>query len=171
MMNYQVRFTSSFSKLHSELRKEKEVFGWREASLYHGNYTCLISGRKNNLAVHHLYSFESIVKDTINELIEENKLDDHWLLNPYVTMDIKERFLHNHKRSGLGVVLHKKIHDEFHRIFKRKNNTCNQFEEFKSLMTVEKINQLMEIPADYDLVCSKCKRITELLIGDTCPSC
>lgn len=160
----------SFSHISKELRREKEILGWKEASLYHHHYACVISDKKHQLEVHHVKSFNSILNETVKELINKNVLDRNWLWEPTMTWELRELFLKKHREYGLGVVLHKKIHKEFHRLYGHDNNV-KQYDEFKRNMTVERVNELMATPAEGDLICSKCNKVTEIIIDNNCLSC
>ncbi|MGY0695035.1 hypothetical protein ACW2QC_20130 [Virgibacillus sp. FSP13] len=160
----------SYSEITKQLRREKEILGWREASLYENNYTCLISNKKSNLEVHHIKSFNSIFNETITELYNRNLLDEKWFMSPYITQEIRQLFLIKHRKYGLGVVLHRKIHNEFHRLYGFEN-TKEQFGEFKEKITRERINKLLSTPEKGDMICSKCNKVVELLIDDLCINC
>ncbi|WP_145543391.1 hypothetical protein [Virgibacillus sp. SK37] len=162
--------SASYSEISKQLRREKEVIGWKEASLYKNKYTCIISNKKSNLEVHHIKSFNSILNETINELFNKNLLDEKWFMSPYVTQEIRRLFLIKHREYGLGVVLHRKIHNEFHRLYGHENNK-EQFEEFKENITEDTIDKLLTAPDKGDMVCSKCNKVVELLIDDLCIDC
>ena len=71
------------------------------------------------------------LKDTVAEYTEEE------------LELIKDRCIEKHYERGLGVVITKEIHKEFHSIYGYGNNTPEQFEEFKNkkLKELEKIAQ------------------------------
>lgn len=160
----------SYAEITKELRREEEILGWKDASLYHNCYLCLISKKHLNLEVHHLKSFSSILNETIEELYRKNVLDEKWFMSPYITTEIRDLFLNKHRKYGLGVVLHKKIHKEFHRLYGH-DNTKVQFEVFKKSITEERVNDLMAIPETGDVICSQCNKVVDILIGNICLEC
>ncbi|WP_423409015.1 hypothetical protein AABM38_02695 [Heyndrickxia sp. MSNUG] len=159
------------SRINKALRTEREVQGWREASLYHNKYTCVISGRKYNLIVHHIKGFDTILQEAVQELSSKKKLSSAWFREPWLTNELRDLFLMKHRDYGLGVTLHKKIHDEFHHRYGYHNNSNEQFEEFKSSITKERVEYLLAVPEPGDLICSKCGKVAMILFDDTCPKC
>ncbi|MBM7572930.1 hypothetical protein [Aquibacillus albus] len=160
----------SFSPILKKLRREKEIYGWREASLYHGHYACIISGLTYDLTVHHLKSFSSILEETVDELTQSKIIDSDWYLAPCITNEIRSLFLKKHRVYGLGVVLHKKIHREFHRLYGNKN-THEQFKDFKNSITRNRLDELLKTPEDGDTICTKCNKVVEILFNDSCLNC
>jgi len=117
------RNEKSLSDLSRFLRST--IISWRNASEKNCNYECILTGSKD-YDVHHLYSFSSIIKDTLEYL----KID----INDYNSDDIiaiKKEFIKRHEEL-LGVCLDKKLHILFHQIYSKENNTYEQFEEFKN---------------------------------------
>jgi len=87
--------------------------------------------------IHHLYNFNSILKETLKIL----DIPIHKNIKKYT---IKELTLISrtceqiHYKYGLGVCLSKEVHKEFHSLYGTKNNTKEQFEEFKMKALGEK---------------------------------
>jgi hypothetical protein len=162
--------------ISKELRKQLQE--WREKTLEKYNHRCVISGLKEKLAVHHLNSFGNIVRETITELLHEGVLDESWIHDTYhndsfiVNSDIQRRFHEKHSKYGLGVVLHKGLHQEFHRIYGHKNNTPGQLDEFRRSLKNGRIKELVGLKKTISiLICGKCGEITNVLIGDRCLDC
>jgi hypothetical protein len=102
---------------------------WKKESMKNCNYKCVITGKRFD-DIHHLYSFHLILEEAINEL----KLKYKSTIGEYsneeliaITNKVKEI----HKKYPLGVCLTKEIHDLFHKLYGIRNNTPEQFYEFK----------------------------------------
>jgi len=97
--------------------------------MFNCNYKCVITGKKFN-AIHHLYSFNKILKETLEELV----LPIHKEINDYTSKEmnlIKDIIIKKHNEYPLGVCLCKEIHNLYHKIYGKVDNTPEQFEEFK----------------------------------------
>lgn len=106
------------------------ILPWKIESLKSCNYRCVISNIKENIIVHHIKGFNSILEETLNSI----KLNLYDEISKYTNIEIKlieDKCLELHYKYGLGVCLNKEIHDEFHKIYGKGNNTFEQFEEFK----------------------------------------
>ena len=102
---------------------------WKKESMKNCNYLCVITGKKFN-AIHHLYSFNKILKETLEELV----LPIHKKINNYTNEEmnlIKDILIKKHSEYPLGVCLCKKVHNLYHKIYGKVDNTPEQFEEFK----------------------------------------
>lgn len=101
---------------------------WIRDSIEKSGYVCVISGKTENLEVHHLTSFSKIISDSLTKLsidlkptISEYSEDELTLLKNDVV---------NFHNDNLGVVLHHNIHKLFHKIYGFEN-TPSQFNEFR----------------------------------------
>lgn len=120
-------WANGLTPIYSYLRKC--INEWKIDSFKKYNYRCYLSGLKNNLVIHHLYSFSQIVMETFNQTNIEIKS----IINDYTVEElelIKNVCLDLHYKYGLGVCLSSQIHQEFHNMYGYKCNTKEQFNEF-----------------------------------------
>ena len=105
------------------------IIQWNKDSMKNCNYKCVITGGKFD-TVHHLHGFNSIVFETLEML----NLTLHQHVNEYSEEEltlIDKTCLELHYKYDMGVCLSKRIHDLFHDIYGKGNNTPDQFNEFK----------------------------------------
>lgn len=105
---------------------------WKVDSFKQTNYRCVITGFKGFNVVHHLTGFNTILFETMETL----NLPIYQMINEYTEEELKlieDKCLELHYKYGLGVVLCPEIHEEFHSIYGKGNNTPEQFEEFKQM--------------------------------------
>jgi hypothetical protein len=103
---------------------------WKFNTLKKDNFRCVLTGSKKELEIHHLVGF-SIIFD---EVIKESNLPIYDHYTKYTESELEyltKLFLEKHNNYGLGVCLRKDVHKLFHSIYGIKNNTPDQFEEFK----------------------------------------
>jgi hypothetical protein len=115
---------------------------WKYKLLKKYNYKCYITSKIGTQKIHHLYGFNMIVNDILNELnlvIKECYSD-------YSEVDLKRmEILCKEKHvEDIGVVLCGEIHNLFHIVYGRKNNTLEQFEEFKYRLKSGEFNYFLE---------------------------
>jgi hypothetical protein len=118
--------------LHNHLRRR--IKQWKIDSIKSCNYKCIFTGNRFDV-VHHLYSFDLILVELINELkvdinfriVEINDIEESKL------KEIEDKCIELHYKHGLGICLSKPIHDLFHskELYGRGNNTPEQFQEFQ----------------------------------------
>lgn len=115
--------------LHNYLRSK--ISPWRIDSSKKYNYRCDITGTySNDMVVHHLYNFSDILQETVQEL----KLPIYDTINKYTKLELKQleaTCLKLHYKHGLGVCLSEEEHVLFHSIYGVKNNTKEQYTQFK----------------------------------------
>lgn len=98
------------------------IASWVRDSFKNVGYKCQISGDSKNLVVHHIYPYSLILKETLLELNTSTskliiELNDSGKLE-----DFKTRLLKNHYKYGLGFVLTRDLHEEFHSAFGKGEN-------------------------------------------------
>jgi hypothetical protein len=108
------------------------IIEWKIDSLKNNNYKCILTGSSKNIIIHHLYkNFSDIVFETLQIL----KLPIYKKINKYTEEElflIQDMCLKLHYSYGLGIVLDKSLHKQFHAIYGVKNNTVEQFNEFRN---------------------------------------
>ena len=104
---------------------------WKRDSLFNGNFLCDITGERKNIILHHTQGFNLIVKEVFNE----TKLSIHKIIEDYTQDELdllSKTCLEIHYKYGLGVCLNKDLHKMFHKLYGNKNNTLEQYKDFKS---------------------------------------
>lgn len=106
----------------------KSLVNWKKDVLAYYGFECAIRKTKGDIVVHHLYSFSDLLKDALSicnlELL--NKVSDY----KDGEFDLlKSTLLSLHKREN-GIAISKDIHNEFHSIYGKGNNTYEQFSNF-----------------------------------------
>ena len=115
------------TKLLSKLRYS--LNDWISFTLKKFGYTCFLAGKKDNLEVHHIISFNTIVEIIANEM----NIDIYKNISNYpkeILNELEKRVLDYHFNNDIGVVLNYEVHKDFHRIYGKGNNTKEQFDEF-----------------------------------------
>jgi hypothetical protein len=115
------------SSLSEYLRSN--INDWKFKSMQEYNYKCVITGKTMDV-IHHLYSFNKIVKETL----KITKIPLYKEINKYSNIELenlKQVCLELHFKYGLGVCLTNEIHSMFHKKYGRNNNTLEQFEQFE----------------------------------------
>jgi len=114
------------SSLNTYLREF--IKDWKKDSMENCEYKCVLTDGKFD-AIHHLYSYSKIIKETIDEC----NLPIYTEISEYTTEELdllKSKVREIHRRYPLGVCLCKEVHDLYHKLYGH-NNTPEQFEEFK----------------------------------------
>lgn len=114
---------------------------WKKDSMRFCNYKCVLTQTRFD-EIHHLYSFESIIKEIFNsDKIPINKV------NEYTDEElklIKEKSLRIHYKYGLGICLIKPLHVLYHKTYGEGNNTYNQFKEFITRLEAGEFNTYLQ---------------------------
>ena len=134
-------YKGGISALYQELRRNLKQ--WKIDSVENSNYVSLLTGKRFN-DIHHLYSFDNIVKDTL----EETGLPLYEDISFYSDEEIKllvDKCLEIHYRHPLGVCLEERYHAKFHEEFGYGGNTEEQFYEFLDNYYNGKYKDLEEI--------------------------
>lgn len=128
--------TSLYKKFRGNVKK------WVRETLKKHNNQCILTGQQSKL-VHHIYGFDLIM----SEVLEKNNLPIHSKIGKYTDAEL---FIMGrtctalHYKYGLGAVLHPKIHDLFHHLYKYGSNTPDQFDEFKQRLKSGEFNTYLE---------------------------
>lgn len=116
------------------------IQSWKNESIKKCNYKCIITGDKN-FQIHHLYSMNKIVEETLNELdkqglLKGDNLSDYTYDELNNILSIFEQI---HNSYPLGVCIRSDIHELFHSIYGSGGNTPEQWNYFISNYKLEKL--------------------------------
>lgn len=100
---------------------------WKNDSLEFHNKKCFISGKKDNLVIHHLIPFNQIRDYVLNKLDLEDKPMDQFTTEE---LNIIENKLLDYHELSIGVPLNEKIHKQFHLQY-GSSTTLEDLLEFK----------------------------------------
>lgn len=109
---------------------------WKNDSFNLYNNKCDITNSSNKNIIHHHKNFSDIVKEVLNTLNLEIKYN----LSEYSELDLKlieKLSLELHYKYGLGICISQDEHKLFHKIYGKKNNTKEQYDEFKANRTIK----------------------------------
>jgi hypothetical protein len=118
------------------------ISSWKKESIINCLGKCIITGEKFD-DIHHLFNYNMIVKELKFHLPFE--LKDKFLDHSDEELEIiKDLCLKIHYQYGLGVCLHRKIHELFHVLYERQNNNPLEFEDFKIRLKLGEFNNFLE---------------------------
>ena len=121
---------SCYQKLFHFFRANN--YNWEKRSMEECNYECVITHDKFD-DIHHVYGFNLIMNEVIEELQIEIKSD----FNDYSLAErdlLLHTFFEIQDKYPLGKCLSHEIHKHFHKIYGYGNNTIEQWEHFVSQM-------------------------------------
>ena len=115
--------------LHRLLRDWLTETPWYSESYRASDWRCIVSGGKNNLDLHHVVNFASIVDEALlhTEIPLKTQVSDY---SSRELEAIKTEMMKLHAAYGQGVLLAKPLHQKFHSQFGLKDNNRNQLQEF-----------------------------------------
>lgn len=127
--------------IHKFLREK--LVKWKKDSLEYYDYKCCITNNKKDLVIHHIYPFQYIIKEVFNYLGYEIKQK----VSDYSDLEIDkliEKTIELHYFYGLGAVISRDIHREFHKIYGnglygKKAPSKSEWEEFKNNFKIKNI--------------------------------
>lgn len=102
---------------------------WKFDSLKSNNFRCVLTGAERDLIVHHVKPFSEIVRETMKELC----LPIHANISKYTDKEleiISSHCIAKHYEGGMGVPLHKDVHDLFHEEYSVFHFNEEDFYEF-----------------------------------------
>ena len=121
----------------------KYVSSWKQKSMISCGYKCVLTGSKRYV-VHHVYSFNKIVTEAMKILDLPYKLtqgeysQEEWEKLGSLIEEL-------HDKYSLGVCLRTDIHELFHTVYGNKDNSQDQFDEFKQDYSNGKYEDILRI--------------------------
>ena len=107
------------------------------------NYTCQLTGRQGQLPVHHLKAFSTIVLDAHN--LHNIQIKDQ--VKDYTQGELKllKEYVESwHKDNSNAVVLSEDVHNLFHKLYGKGNNTPEQYIEFKERYLAGEFKEILK---------------------------
>lgn len=126
-----------YSTLNIYLRSK--IKDWKLDSMKKSNYKCAVTGKPFD-DIHHLYSFNKIVEETL-EILNYPIYDELGKYSADELTNIEWICNELHYKYGLGVCLTRNVHRKFHHMYGTKNNTPEQFNEF--LLSIKNKNIIL----------------------------
>lgn len=128
--------------LYNYLRTVVDTWKYESSDFY--NNRCVLTNNYNTV-IHHIYkNFSEIVHEVLDKYllnydnISINNIPSELLKN------IEMEVLKLHYNYGYGIPLHKNIHKLYHKIYGRRDNNFNQFEEFKIRLKSGEFDSFLE---------------------------
>lgn len=109
----------------------KSIKEWKHLVLKRDGFKCVLTNSNKDLVIHHLKSFNTIVKESseITGIPVLRKVSDYENINDFYTL--RDEVINSHSII-LGITLNREVHNLFHSIYGKGNNTIEQFNEFQS---------------------------------------
>lgn len=126
--------------VHNYLRGK--IDSWNKDSMENCNYKCIITGSRFD-TVHHVYGFNLILFETFDIL----NLPIYSNISQYSEGELfllEETCLKLHYKYGLGVCLSNSIHELFHKLYSKGDNTPQQFDDFKLRLKSGEFNNFLD---------------------------
>ena len=106
----------------------KFIVQWKKDSMENSNYKCVITGKRFE-DIHHLQSFNLLLKESLEELNFELKNTIGEYDSDQITL-LVNKLIEVHYRYPLGIALTKKWHNKFHKLYGMGDNTPDQWNDF-----------------------------------------
>lgn len=118
------------SEVIDSLRKSLKK--WKKDILMRDNFLCQVTNCHDNLVVHHLVGFNTIIKEAseITGIPVLRAIKDYSSREDYQKLQEKILELHTLEK---GITLTRSIHNDFHQKYGKGNNTPEQFKEYCKL--------------------------------------
>lgn len=105
------------------------LYMWKNDVKKRNNYTCAVTGSRSNIVVHHIYGFNLLLTEAIDNL----GIDVYNDLTKYSEEQLDqlfEEFLSLQEDYGQYICISETVHRHFHNIYGYGNNTKEQWDEF-----------------------------------------
>jgi hypothetical protein len=100
---------------------------WKRDSMIACNFKCVITGDDFEV-IHHLNNYSDMLQKALTELDLVGKDVKDYSDSELIAL--QKRLEQIHYENGLGICLRKDIHDLYHKLYGKVNNTPEEFEEF-----------------------------------------
>lgn len=107
------------------------LYMWKNEIKEKNNYTCALTGSRRNIIVHHIYGFNLLLSEVINNL-NFPVYDDLTKYTQEQLDGLTEEFFDLQEYYGQYVCITEDVHKHFHSIYGYGNNTQEQWDTFVS---------------------------------------
>lgn len=106
----------------------KNIKFWKVEVMKKYKNRCALTNSKEDCVIHHIKSFNTIIKESCDELNIplKRKIKDY---DDETFEKLKQKVFSKHTIEN-GILLQRKVHNKFHEIYGKGNNTKEQFDEF-----------------------------------------
>ncbi len=109
------QWKGGITKLAEAIRKDFKYNKWRVGVFLRDERKCQITGNKGIIVAHHIKNFKNIIDDNnIKNIEDARKCESFWNIDN-------------------GITMLKNVHEEFHKIYTKYNNTYEQIIKFKEI--------------------------------------
>lgn len=105
------------------------LYTWKNEVREKANYTCALTNVRSNIIVHHIYGFNLLLMETINNL-QFPLYEDLTKYSEEQLNQLVEEFIYLQEYYGQYICISEDIHRQFHSIYGCGNNTPQQWDEF-----------------------------------------
>lgn len=126
--------------LHKYMREKINI--WKKHILFNNNYRCIITNEKKNLVVHHIISFNTILKMALKEL--SIPLYANVSLYTQNQLDKIEEYIISKHTETIGITLVNTIHNLFHQEYGKGDNNFQQFNDFITRLKTGEFNKFLK---------------------------
>lgn len=118
---------ANYKNLYNYVRQR--IVPWRNSVREKCNYVCAVTGKRSNIIVHHIRSFNLLLEECI-EMLDFPLYDDFGIYTQEQLDEFVDFFIELQEHYGEYICITEKVHDKFHSIYGCGNNTKEQWEEF-----------------------------------------
>ena len=140
-MKWKMNYKGGITRITKHLRDL--YVKWHNDCKQQTNYTCQLTGKRGNLHTHHLKAFSTIVL----EAHQTNNIEVKDQVKDYTQEELKllEEYVGSwHKDNSNAVVLSEDVHNLFHSLYGKGENTPEQFEEFKERYLAGEFKEILK---------------------------
>lgn len=120
---------ANYGNLYNYVRQR--IVSWKNKIKEENHYTCEITGKRSNIVVHHIRSFNLLLEECVDAL-NFPIYDDFSLYTQQQLDTFVETFLNIQEYYGAYVCINEEVHKSFHHIYGYGDNTQDQWDSFVS---------------------------------------
>lgn len=118
---------ANYKNLYNYVRQR--IVPWRNSVRERNDYICAVTGKRSNIIVHHIRSFNLLLEECI-EMLDFPLYDDFATYTQEQLDEFVKSFLELQEHYGDYICITEDVHNKFHNIYGCGDNTREQWEEF-----------------------------------------